>query len=147
VTYVRYSIIANYHKWYIQSCLLGTPEIFVGYRDSDNVLRYTESVPVTDIPGRLMLYGIPWDPQQSIDWGFRVLTALRIFCQNSEAAANADERVWRVEVRPLEPLKAGLYIRELSAWEVRILNETGDQCDQRRTGIIPEWLVNEIRKK
>jgi hypothetical protein len=129
----------TYRKWYLQSHLLGIPEIFVGYRDDADILRHTKTIAVADIPQKITGPGcLSWNPQQNIDWGFRVLTALRKYCNNS---GKAEETVWRVEVRGFG---TGINIREPSEREVGQLN---DNSEPRRLGIVPEWFVNEVRKQ
>ncbi|KAJ7657320.1 hypothetical protein DFH06DRAFT_1197965 [Mycena polygramma] len=120
-------IMINTLKTKIQSYLLGTREIFVGFPDSMGIVRNVKT------------YGADFiqPPQAKVDWGARVLHSLRAFCARS---ANADGpiKVWRVEAR-----SKYIDVRELSAQEVQKMNKGG----VRRNGIIPVSFLEGLKKK
>ncbi|KAJ6573395.1 hypothetical protein DFH09DRAFT_1457321, partial [Mycena vulgaris] len=105
----NYSITSNRSKWEMQSYLLGTPEIFVGFVDPAGVVRSTRTLAVRDVQSAA---------QHRIDWGARVIHALREFCAVSTETENGALKVWRVEAR-----NKYVDVRELNVGEVRKLNK------------------------
>jgi hypothetical protein len=111
----------------MQSHLLGTPEIFVGFPDSKGIVRSYKTFTVQDMQS----------PQSRIDWGARVLHSLRAYCSRS-AHANGSFKVWRVEAR-----NKHVDIRELGAKEVKKLNRGGVP----RNGIIPVSFIKSLETR
>ncbi|KAJ7731208.1 hypothetical protein B0H16DRAFT_1427500 [Mycena metata] len=121
------SIIPNLPRWILQSRLLGTPEIFVGFPDSAGVVRSCATVRVETLN----------PAQDQIDWGARVLHSLRQYCASSTPAGGSI-KVWRVEAR-----KGFVDVRKLSVWEVTRLNEGGVP----RNGIIPVSFMEGLESR
>ncbi|KAJ7892613.1 hypothetical protein B0H13DRAFT_2038285 [Mycena leptocephala] len=117
----------NLKKWQMQSHLLGTPEIFVGFPDSKGIVRSYKTFTVQDMQS----------PQSRIDWGARVLHSLRAYCSRS-ANANGSLKVWRVEAR-----NQHVDIRELGAEEVERVNRVGVP----RNGIIPVSFIKSLETR
>ncbi|KAJ7162432.1 hypothetical protein C8R46DRAFT_1353360 [Mycena filopes] len=120
--------IPNLPKWTIQSRLIGTPEIFVGFPDAAGVVRSCATVRVDALDAA----------QEQIDWGARVLTRLREYCAAHAATTPGAVSVWRIQVR-----RGFVDVRELAAWEVKKLNEGGVP----RQGIIPVSFVEGLERR
>ena len=112
----------------MQSYLLGTPEIFVGVKDSEDIVRRFDTLAVRDLAETC---------QWKIDWGARVLHSLRKYCGRSPGKGKF-LKVWRVQAR----FKRA-DIRELTGWEVRELNKGGVP----RSGIIPLSFIEELESR
>ncbi|KAJ6594873.1 hypothetical protein B0H19DRAFT_1225863 [Mycena capillaripes] len=113
--------IPNWKKWEMQSHLLGTPEIFVGFPDATGVVRAFKKFTAQDIH----------PPQYRIDWGARVIHSLKAFCARS-VNANGSLKVWRVQAR-----NQHVDIHELGFKEIQKLNKGGVP----RNGIIPVSFI------
>lgn len=139
-------LAGRYKDFYLQSHLIGTPTLFVGYRDQRDILQQTEFIPTADLASRLSSEGRTWDPQENINWGYKVLTTLRAHCQQKVEQANhlngscvdPCDRIWRVEIKG----RQGISVRELGKNEIDNVNRDGE----RRIGIIPAQFINEMRK-
>ncbi|KAJ7502646.1 hypothetical protein B0H11DRAFT_1989481, partial [Mycena galericulata] len=119
-------------KWYIQSYLLGTSKIFVGFRDAAGIVRQVKTFYVRDsdmVPS-----------QHKIDWGARVLHSLRDHCARSaeEITPGNALKVWWAQSRP-----GYVNIRELGAGEVKKLNKGGVP----RNEIIPLSFIERLEKR
>ncbi|KAJ7704248.1 hypothetical protein B0H16DRAFT_1828549 [Mycena metata] len=119
--------IPNLPRWIIQSRLLGTPEIFIGFPDSTGVVRSCTTVKVDTLN----------PAQHQIDWGARVLHGLRDYCA-SFTFDGEPIPVWRVEAR-----KGFVNVRKLSALEVKMLNQGG----VARDGIIPLSFIESFESR
>ncbi|KAJ7140760.1 hypothetical protein C8R44DRAFT_761840 [Mycena epipterygia] len=108
----------NRGKMEMQSHLLGTTEIFVGFPDSEAIVRGLETFPVRDMA----------PAQYRIDWGARVLHSLRDYCACQPTSRGGGLKVWRIQAR-----NQHVDIRELGVREVQKLNKGGVP----RNGIIP----------
>nr|GAT48743.1 predicted protein [Mycena chlorophos] len=85
-------------KFYMQSFLLGVPEVFVGFRTPSGEISTTQTFRTVEIPR--MVRGKPhaWDPSMCFRWGDSFLRFLQAECR---AQGDGDEsRVWRVTFRP-----------------------------------------------
>jgi len=113
-------------KFFTQSFLLGVPEIFVGFRDRQGLLRSTASFQTASIP-RLVRNGTrQWDPQTCQSWAYQALRHIRgVISQDS----SGPDAVWRIKFEPYK----GLSLRRLSAHEV----EFSVVCGEERIGILP----------
>ncbi|KAJ7034138.1 hypothetical protein C8F04DRAFT_1260140 [Mycena alexandri] len=132
ITAGKYNVSAKMLKeWYIRAELLGIHQLYLGLLDESGVLHSTRSIPTDSLPaavaaaaaGRMPwedpAFGTtspsltntpvqPWDPSPNVRWAFRVLTALRDFCQEGADLASIIQKdllhartgVWRVEVCP-----------------------------------------------
>jgi hypothetical protein len=125
--------------------MLGIGEIFAGYRDTNDVLCYTEWINVDNLVTRVER----WNPQKSIDKGARVLNSLRAFCHSQMAVERDDDKVWRVvfggQVAPNGcagvPGTSNVFVRELVVDERDIVSDRGG----KRVGIVPMHAVEELR--
>ncbi|KAI0092395.1 hypothetical protein BDY19DRAFT_924054 [Irpex rosettiformis] len=79
-------------KWYLQSYLIGIPEICIGYRDTNFILRKMERVPLDQ------LYSPPSGTlQDAYAFANRILESLRNFC--SSPGYGSSSGVWKVTVQ------------------------------------------------
>ena len=79
-------------KWYLQSYLIGIPEICIGYRDSNFILQKVDRVPLDRLykpPGGML--------EESCTFTHQILQSLRAFCSNS--GHRQSNPVWRVVVQ------------------------------------------------
>ncbi|KAJ7486701.1 hypothetical protein FB451DRAFT_1026396 [Mycena latifolia] len=122
------NIASNRAKWEMQSYLLGTPEIFVGFVDSAGIVQSVKTVPIRDMKAA----------QYRIDWGARVLLSIRDHCASSGESEGGVLKVWRVEAR-----NQHVDIRQLSAGQVSRLNKGGVP----RSGIIPLSFIRGLESR
>jgi RAT1-interacting protein len=123
-------------KWFMQSFLLGTPEIFVGYRNEAGLITGTATMSTATLASE-RLSG--WDRQQSLDAGYGVLRSLRQYCQAASEGTSAEGKVWRVEITG-----KSLAVREAAAKEMKEVNRKSGQ--KPRTGILPQLLVENLKQ-
>ncbi|KAG6919208.1 hypothetical protein DXG01_008506 [Tephrocybe rancida] len=118
-------------KFYIQSFLLGVPEIIVGFRTQSGVVRATQSFQTIELPR--MVRGKPgaWDPLLCLAWGDKVISFLKNVV-GSEASQAAS--VWRVQFTPLK----GITVRKLGSDDVDDVRGGED-----RVGFLPTWYWEE----
>ncbi|KAH9995835.1 RAI1 like PD-XK nuclease-domain-containing protein, partial [Russula vinacea] len=64
-------------KFYFQSFLLGVPEILVGFRTPNGILKTTESFKTLEIPRMVRGKENAWDPQICLSWGESFLTWIK----------------------------------------------------------------------
>ncbi|KAF5326772.1 hypothetical protein D9619_004479 [Psilocybe cf. subviscida] len=142
-------------KFYFQSFLLGVPEIVVGFRTPAGRLTTTQSFRTMELPR--MVRGKPgaWDPQVCLEWGWKVLAALRA-AGGSEATGvgstkeggqgtelhgseGGDRRVWRATFTPGK----GVRIRLLDEEELKEVASDGEHIEDgkrvERIGFLPKW--------
>ncbi|CDO74212.1 hypothetical protein BN946_scf185043.g264 [Trametes cinnabarina] len=131
-------------KFYMQSFLLGVPEIVVGFRTPAGRLTTTQTFKTVQIPR--LVRGKPgaWDPQVCFSWGHHFLTTLKsIVSAPPQTSSNSEDdagervepsaRVWRVVFEPREGVK------------VSLLDETGvrdSKGGEDRVGILPRWYYD-----
>ena len=130
-----------YKKWHLQSRMIGIGEIFVGYRDTDDILRSSEWIGVDELVARVN----GWDPQTNFDKGSRILNSLRAFCHAQMAVRRDDDRVWMVEICNGQgsgvPVSDGVFVRDLTVDE-----RASVACRKgNRIGIIAMSVVEELR--
>ncbi|KAJ7437763.1 hypothetical protein FB451DRAFT_171430 [Mycena latifolia] len=104
-------------KWNMQSYLLDTPQIFVGFLDGADIVRDFATFSVQHMESQ----------QYRIDWGARVLHSLRAHCARSGNNKGV-LKVWRVQAKKKE---------------VRLLNKEGAP----RNGIIPVSFIQELESR
>ncbi|KAJ7681221.1 hypothetical protein B0H17DRAFT_70310 [Mycena rosella] len=99
----------SYRNWYIRAKLMGIKALYLGLVDEAGVLRDTRHLARFRLPmDAVAAGGRPWDPAENIHWAFRVLTALRDYCQEATDLHSAMTRqrrshvVWRVEISPFD---------------------------------------------
>ncbi|KAI0637617.1 RAI1-domain-containing protein [Trametes polyzona] len=140
-------------KFYIQSFLLGVPEIVVGFRTPQGRLTTTQTFQTMQLPR--LVRGKPgaWDPQVCFSWGQHFLSTLKSMLsepQAQSAPASDSEtssplpqeppaRVWRIILAPGEGVKVSL-LDEAGVHEV----ESGEED---RVGILPRWFYNQVAGK
>jgi hypothetical protein len=133
--------LKTWKDWYIRAHLMGIQAMFLGLIDEGGVLRYTRPLTTDSLPKEAAVRGSPWDPADNIHWAFRVLTALRDYCQEATdvhpVARRPDKRppVWRVEISPMGGVTR-LLIRALS------VDERDAIPAGRQTGILLASAIN-----
>ncbi|KAL7281998.1 hypothetical protein ACG7TL_003465 [Trametes sanguinea] len=132
-------------KFYMQSFLLGVPEVVVGFRTPAGRLTTTQTFKTIQIPR--LVRGKPgaWDPQICFSWGHHFLNTLKsIVSAPAEASEGGDgsgtprepsKRVWRVVLAPGDGVRVSLLddegIRDVEAGEDRV-------------GILPRWYYDQV---
>ncbi|KAJ1855700.1 decapping endonuclease targeting mRNA [Coemansia sp. RSA 2703] len=64
-------------KFWAQSFIAGIPQVTVGYRDSDGVLRQVEDIRTQDMPRRVRGQPRMWDPNVCLNFADQVLTYIK----------------------------------------------------------------------
>ncbi|KAJ6573407.1 hypothetical protein DFH09DRAFT_1151755 [Mycena vulgaris] len=118
----------TWRRWDMQSYLVGTPEIFLGFLDAKDIVRGFDTIPVQHMESQ----------QWRIDWAARVLHSLRDYCARSPAITGGVLKVWRVSAR-----KRYVNIRELTTHEVNTLNKGGVP----RNGIVPVSFIRGLESR
>ncbi|KAI6025077.1 RAI1-domain-containing protein [Pisolithus microcarpus] len=116
-------------KFYLQSFLLGVPEIIVGFRTPSGRLTALQSFRTMEIPR--LVRGKPgaWDPSICLEWGDRFLAFLQSTVQSSSG-----REVWRVSFKP----RLGITVMMLDEAEVaEVVN------GEERVGFLPRWYWEE----
>ncbi|KAJ7650093.1 RAI1-domain-containing protein [Roridomyces roridus] len=118
-------------KFYMQSFLLGVPEILVGFRTPSGQVTTTQTFKTVEIP-RLVRGKGPhaWDPSVCFAWGDAFLEFLKTQIRDKE-----ERTVWRVAFRP----KVGVELRVLDDKEVE-----GVVAGEERVGFLPQWYWDEV---
>ncbi|KAI0034723.1 RAI1-domain-containing protein [Vararia minispora EC-137] len=122
-------------KFYIQSFLLGVPEIVVGFRTPKGELTALQTFKTMQIPR--MVRGKPgtWNPQICLAWGDQFLTWLRAHVGRGDATEVP--AVWRVSFVP----RTGVKLVRLDETGVSdVVN--GDD----RYGFLPTWYWERARE-
>ncbi|KAL1938626.1 hypothetical protein VTO73DRAFT_11441 [Trametes versicolor] len=133
-------------KFYMQSFLLGVPEIVVGFRTPAGQITTTQSFKTVQLPR--LVRGKPgaWDPQICFSWAQQFLTTLKSTLsappEPTEAPSGEGSppsepsaRVWRIVLAPGEGAKVSL-LDEVGVKEV----EAGEE----RVGILPRWFYDQV---
>ncbi|KZW02878.1 RAI1-domain-containing protein [Exidia glandulosa HHB12029] len=132
-------------KFYLQSFLLGVPEIVVGFRTPAGELTALESYKTIELPRRVRGKPGAWDASVCLNWGCDVLRFLhRSVSRDSDSQNLHDEKDWRPPVWRLkfEPRK-GLELRRLELSEV----EDEVRAGEDRVGFLPTWYYDAIAVK
>ncbi|KAF9223316.1 RAI1-domain-containing protein [Gyrodon lividus] len=117
-------------KFYIQSFLLGVPEIVVGFRKPSGQLTTTQSFQTVQIPRCVRGKPGAWDPLICLDWGDRFLSFLHDTVQT-----NTGKDVWRVTFTP----KVGVTATMLDGAGMEEVVGGDD-----RIGFLPRWYWDEV---
>ncbi|KAG6369347.1 RAI1-domain-containing protein [Boletus reticuloceps] len=117
-------------KFYLQSFLLGVPEIVVGFRKPSGQLVTTQSFRTVEIPRSIRGRPGAWDPLICLAWGDRFLSFL-----HDTLPANTGKDVWRVTLSP----KVGIAVAKLDALGVEDVMGGDD-----RVGFLPRWYWDEM---
>ncbi|KAH7884805.1 RAI1-domain-containing protein [Phlebopus sp. FC_14] len=117
-------------KFYIQSFLLGVPEIVVGFRKPSGHLTTIQSFQTVQIPR--LVRGKPgaWDPLICLEWSDKFLSFLQ-----ETIPTTREKDVWRVTFVP----KVGI--------TATVLDEAGIQDvvgGDDRIGFLPRWYWDEV---
>ncbi|KAI0772558.1 RAI1-domain-containing protein [Trametes elegans] len=135
-------------KFYMQSFLLGVPEIVVGFRTPAGRLTTTQTFKTIQLPR--LVRGKPgaWDPQVCLSWGQQFLSTLKALLSAESLAPAAEDgdtdapepsaRVWRITLTPREGV------------QVSLLDEAGAQDaqgEEDRVGILPRWYWDQVAGK
>ncbi|KAJ7625614.1 hypothetical protein FB45DRAFT_69585 [Roridomyces roridus] len=103
-------------NWYLRAHLMGIPWLYLGLIDEVGILRQTRQLVTGLLPKAA---GNAWDPADNIHWAFRVLTALRDYCQEAAdvcevvTPSRAHRGLWRVEIVPSVDGEIRVLVREL----------------------------------
>lgn len=117
-------------KFYLQSFLLGVPEIIVGFRTPSGRLTTVQLLRTVEIPR--LVRGKPgaWDPSICLEWGDRFLTFLQ-----AKVESESGRQVWRVSFKP----RVGITAVMLNEAEVaEVVN------GEERVGFLPRWYWDEL---
>jgi len=129
-------------KFYIQSFLLGVPEIIVGFRTPAGKLSTVQSLQTMRMPR--MVRGKPgsWDPSVCLGWAERFLAFVKEAVQGDvrSAPGQGEEEtpppvVWRVEFKP----GVGISMSQLGLDAVEEAKAGSD-----RYGFLPRWYCEEV---
>ncbi|KAF9563218.1 RAI1-domain-containing protein [Agrocybe pediades] len=125
-------------KFYIQSFLLGVPEIVVGFRTPAGVITTVQSFKTIQLPR--MVRGKPgaWDPLVCLDWGNEFVTSLKNVIRQAGSGEDAMTAVWRVKFTP----GSGMNVNRLDAAGIEDVVNGED-----RVGFLPRWYWDEIRRE
>ncbi|KAJ7761958.1 RAI1 like PD-XK nuclease-domain-containing protein [Mycena maculata] len=119
-------------KFYMQSFLLGVPEILVGFRTPAGQVTTTQTFKTVEIPRLVRGKPHAWDPAVCLRWGDAFLAFLKTHLKDAPQT-----RVWRVSFRP----KAGVELRVLGAAGVEEV-----VAGEERVGFLPQWYWDEVVK-
>ncbi|KAJ7067093.1 RAI1-domain-containing protein [Mycena amicta] len=121
-------------KFYMQSFLLGVPEIVVGFRTASGEVTTTQTFRTVEIPRMVRGKAHAWDPTLCLSWGDSFLRFLRTECRAADDGSEA--RVWRVVFRP----QVGV--------DIALLDKAGvDEVEggEDRVGFLPKWYWDEVQ--
>ncbi|KAG7091540.1 hypothetical protein E1B28_010569 [Marasmius oreades] len=132
----RYPI--SYARWHMQSSLLEVPEIFVGYRDNNLCVTYTDTVRVSDIQ--------PANFNDSLQRGYNVLSALRATFESKreEEGTDLDDTIWKVVINEGYVSNA-IKLEDIEAHKVKRRRELPHTPSVARVGIVPKEMVSRLR--
>ncbi|EJF63130.1 RAI1-domain-containing protein [Dichomitus squalens LYAD-421 SS1] len=128
-------------KFYVQSFLLGVPEIVVGFRTPAGRITTTQSFKTIQMPRLVRGKPHAWDPQICLRWGQEFLASLK--ARLSEQASSAQtgpsptysSRVWRVTLTP----GLGVSVYPLDEEGVKEV-----QGGEDRVGFLPSWYFEQV---
>ncbi|KAI0643610.1 RAI1-domain-containing protein [Trametes meyenii] len=129
-------------KFYVQSFLLGVPEIVVGFRTPQGKLITTQSFKTIELPR--LVRGKPgaWDPQICLAWGQHFLSTLKSILSAKDVPTGEEgspgpplARVWRISLAPNEGVKV---------WPLDEAGVRGVQGGDDRVGILPRWFYDRV---
>lgn len=131
-------------KFFLQSHLMGVPEIFVGYcGKGSSVLRSTDTISVDEIPEMIKRSSPKWIVETALSTAHRILAAVRDHCFRSQQAGESqDSQVWGFRLNA--NASSDLNDKSLDIWmlehdDMRIINKGED-----RFGILPHWFVDRL---
>ncbi|KAJ7170847.1 RAI1-domain-containing protein [Mycena crocata] len=126
-------------KFYMQSFLLGVPEILVGFRTPAGQVTTTQTFRTVEIPRLVRGKAHAWDPARCLRWGDAFLrwlqTQIAGFQNGEEQERPPQKTVWRATFRPRE----GVELRLLDAREVAEV-----VAGEERVGFLPQWYWDEV---
>ncbi|KAJ6623977.1 RAI1 like PD-XK nuclease-domain-containing protein, partial [Mycena sp. CBHHK59/15] len=115
-------------KFYMQSFLLGVPEIFVGFRTPSGQVTTTQVFKTIEIPRLVRGKAHAWDPVLCLRWGHEFLNFLK-----KQVGGQSETSVWRVKFGP----KVGVEMLDAS--------DVGDVvAGEDRVGFLPRWYWDEV---
>ncbi|KAJ7476012.1 RAI1 like PD-XK nuclease-domain-containing protein [Mycena latifolia] len=120
-------------KFYMQSFLLGVPEILVGFRTPAGQVTTTQVFKTVEIPRLVRGKPHAWDPAACLRWGGAFLEFLQAQLKDRPATD-----VWRVRFTPT----VGVELRVLDAAEVADV-----VAGEERVGFLPREYWEEVRPK
>ncbi|KAI0773674.1 RAI1-domain-containing protein [Fomes fomentarius] len=128
-------------KFYMQSFLLGVPEIVVGFRTPAGRITTTQSFNTMQIPRLVRGKPCAWEPQVCLNWGQQFISCLKNILTSSGLIDSEDKpssRVWRVSLTP----KDGIEVFELDRDAVKEVAGGED-----RVGFLPTWYYELVAGK
>ncbi|KAJ6513060.1 RAI1-domain-containing protein [Mycena sanguinolenta] len=145
-------------KFYMQSFLLGVPEILVGFRTPGGEVTTTQTFRTVEIPRLVRSKAHGWDPGRCLAWGEAFLEFLKkhvpshkqtegdgAVAEGKQEDTHAEAAVWRVTFRP----SVGVELRQLDDAALRDVEggEEGGAKDGKekveRVGFLPRWYWEE----
>ncbi|KAJ7707493.1 RAI1 like PD-XK nuclease-domain-containing protein [Mycena rosella] len=120
-------------KFYMQSFLLGVPEILVGFRTPAGQVSTTQVFKTVEIPRLVRGKLHAWDPTTCLRWGNAFLGFLQ-----AQLKGQPERDVWRVRFTP----GMGVELRALDAVEVEDV-----VAGEERVGFLPRVYWDEVRPK
>ncbi|KAJ7450288.1 RAI1-domain-containing protein [Mycena galericulata] len=132
-------------KFYMQSFLLGVPEILVGFRTPSGKITTTQTFLTVEIPRLVRGKAHAWDAARCLRWGEAFLGFVRTHVsprcgdgtrrEEEEDETHPDAAVWRITFRP----NVGVELVRLDDESVRDV-EGGEE----RVGFLPRWYWEEV---
>ncbi|KAI1788942.1 RAI1-domain-containing protein [Ganoderma leucocontextum] len=127
-------------KFYMQSFLLGVPEIVVGFRTPAGRITTTQSFKTIQIPRLVRGKPNAWDPQICLQWGQQFIALLKTRLSEQPSPGNEHSeaclpRVWRITFTP----KDGVTMRTLDNEGIKDV-----QGGEDRVGFLPSWYYKEV---
>ncbi|KAJ7096527.1 RAI1 like PD-XK nuclease-domain-containing protein [Mycena belliarum] len=120
-------------KFYMQSFLLGVPEILVGFRTPAGQVTTTQVFKTVEIPRLVRGKPHAWDPAVCLRWGGAFLDFLQAHVKGRPATD-----VWRVRFTP----GTGVELRVLDAAEVKDV-----VAEEERVGFLPREYWEDVMPK
>ncbi|RPD62132.1 RAI1-domain-containing protein [Lentinus tigrinus ALCF2SS1-7] len=127
-------------KFYIQSFLMGVPEIIVGFRTPAGQLVSTRSYKTVEIPQLVRNKPGSWNRDVCLQWGQQFFSTLRNLLSRQASTAHQQRgpeppvTVWRVILTP----KEGATMFPLAQGHIGKLGDDGEQ----RIGLLPSWYLD-----
>ncbi|KAK7016290.1 RAI1 domain-containing protein [Favolaschia claudopus] len=142
-------------KFYMQSFLLGVPEILVGFRTPSGEITTTQTFKTVELPRLVRGKAHGWDPRRCFAWGNELLEFLKKNVPSSSAVGielqgededktrHPNAQVWRLTFSS----GVGVELRQLDDSAVRgVESAEGDREAVDRVGFLPRWYWDEVVK-
>lgn len=126
----------------MQSFLLGTPEIFIGFRNDQNILVHTEKHRTAEIKQSHLRQ---WDIEVALKDAIDLLTRVKEICKAQKTNLGLgtwESKVWRVEIRGGKVDESK--VREVGKRELRNIDRK--VANDKREGIVPVQVLETLRR-